>query len=101
MPLHSATAMPARHGGFCRRGLVLGPCASVVHGSDVSSNCPHPRSRSGKADVVRASQLQHAVEDIYSYVNLSRTMFVQTRAQVIADHLVPAPDCRSTLALRL
>jgi hypothetical protein len=53
---------------------------SVVHGSDVSSKYPHPRSRSGNADVARASQLQHAVEDMHSYVNLSRTTFVQTRA---------------------
>jgi len=29
-------------------GLVLGPCAGAVHGSAVSLNCPHPRSRSDK-----------------------------------------------------
>src|SRR5215212_10319127 len=59
-----------------------------------SRSDPHPRSRSGNADIVQASQLQHAVEDMHSYVDFGRTTFVHTRAWSIADHLLPAPDCR-------
>ena len=43
-----------------------------------SYNDPHPRSGSGNADVIRASQLQHAVQDVHSYVNFGCTTFVRT-----------------------
>jgi hypothetical protein len=34
--------------------------------------------RSGNADIVRASQLQHAVEGMHSYVDFSHPTFVRT-----------------------
>src|SRR3712207_4589765 len=59
-----------------------------------SCSGPYSRSGSGNAGIARASQLQHAAEGMHSYVNLSRTTFVQTRAYVITDHLLPSSDCR-------
>src|SRR4051794_23659624 len=38
--------------------------AAVLHGSRQRAQCPQPRLGSGDADVVRASQLQHAVQDL-------------------------------------
>src|SRR3712207_3815510 len=42
-----------------------------------SRSDPHPRSGSGNADIARASQLQHAVEDMRSYIDFGRTTFVR------------------------
>src|SRR4051794_22136341 len=45
----------------------------------------------GHADVVRASQLQHAVEHVDCHVHLSGPTLLRVRAQLIPDHaLVPA-----------
>src|SRR4051812_41726431 len=45
----------------------------------------------GDADVVRASQLQHAVEHVDCHVHLSGPTLLRVRAQLIPDHaLVPA-----------
>ena len=42
---------------------------------------------SGDAGVCRASQLQHAVEDVDGNVHLGRPTLVRVRAQPVADHL--------------
>jgi len=39
-----------------------------------------PRLGSGNADIVRASQFQHAVEDMHSHVDFGLPTFVYTRA---------------------
>jgi len=53
-------------------------------------DCPE----SVDADIVRASQLQHAVEDMDGHVHFSCPTFVHTRAQSVADHLFPSCDRR-------
>ena len=55
-------------------------------------NNPQPRQRSGEADVVRASQLKHAVEGMGGDGHLSRPTLVRARAQPVADHLLPPCD---------
>ena len=47
---------------------------------------------SGDADVVRASQVQHAVEHVDSDVHLGRPTLIRMRAQPVADHLFPSAN---------
>ena len=54
------------------------PLGSVVHGSEVETQQPLPRLRSGNADIARASKLQHAVEDMHGHVDFRRPTFVHT-----------------------
>ena len=49
---------------------------------------------SGDADIIRASQHQHAVEDLDRHNDFSRSTLVYTRAQAVVDHLFPSPDDR-------
>src|SRR5271165_5447675 len=62
--------------------------------------CPYyaqlsqPDPGSVDADIARASQLQHAIEDIDGHVHFSCPTFVHTGAQPVADHLFPSPDRR-------
>ncbi len=51
---------------------------------------PSPDRGSSDADGVRASQLQHAVEDMDSDAHLGRLASVGVRAQAVADHLLEA-----------
>jgi hypothetical protein len=51
-----------------------------------------PLPGSGDADVIRASQLQHAVEGMGGDRHLGRPTLVRARAQPIADHLLPPRD---------
>src|SRR3954454_19969154 len=52
---------------------------------------PYPVLGSYDADGLRASQLQHAVQDLDRHVHLSRPTLVRTRAQPVPDHaLEPA-----------
>jgi hypothetical protein len=60
-------------------------------------NYPNPRLGSDDADIARASQLQHAVEDMDRHVHFSHPTFVHTSAQPVADHLFPPPDRRLDL----
>src|SRR5215207_8687201 len=54
-------------------------------------NDPSPVLGSCDADVFRASQLQHAVQDLDGDVRLGRPTLVRVRAQPVPDHaLVPA-----------
>src|SRR3954465_5619840 len=52
---------------------------------------------SGDADIARASQLQHAVEDMNRHLDFSRPTLIQARMQPIADDLLPSPDGRLNL----
>ena len=49
-------------------------------------------SGSGEADVGRASQLQHAIEDVDGDVHLGGPTLLRMRAQPVADHLLPSAD---------
>src|SRR5215207_9938628 len=49
-------------------------------------------SGSGDADVIRASQVQHAVEYVGGHVHLGRPTLIRMRAQPVADHLFPSAD---------
>src|SRR5215212_1851275 len=59
------------------------PDEAVLHGSRQRAQCPQPRLGSGDADGVRASQLQHAVEDKDRHVHLSCPTLVRARAQTV------------------
>src|SRR3954447_26642087 len=59
--------------------LTLSTRVAVLHGSGERAQCPQPRLGSGDADIVRASQLQHAVEHVDCHVHLSRPTLVRTR----------------------
>ncbi len=67
---------------MCRRGLEYGfvaageRCAAVLHGPWVRAQLPSPRLWSGDADGNRASELQHAVEDMDRDIHLGRPTFV-------------------------
>src|SRR4051812_22356233 len=55
-----------------------------------------PRLRSGDTDRLRASQLQHAVQDRDADVHLGGLTLVRARAQPVADHpFKPADRCLS------
>src|SRR3954454_24121547 len=59
-------------------------------------HAPYPVLGSYDADGLRASQLQHAVQDLDldRHVHLSRPTLVRTRAQPVPDHaLEPANGC--------
>src|SRR5215203_6508887 len=47
-------------------------------------------SGSGDADVIRASQVQHAVEHVDRHVHLGRPTLIRMRAQPVADHSFPS-----------
>src|SRR3954466_11351677 len=53
---------------------------------------PPTPSGSGDADVLRASQLLHAVEHVDRPVHLSRPTLIRVRAQPVADHLFPSAN---------
>jgi hypothetical protein len=56
---------------------------------------------SDDADIVRASERQHAVEDMDRHLDFSRSMGAYARAQAVTDHLLPSPIAASTFARRL
>src|SRR5829696_2291922 len=82
------------------RALFLGTATAAtersyriqVHGSGTWTRLPQPRPGSSDADIVRASELQHAVERMNGDVHLGRPTLVRVRAQPVADHLFPPPD---------
>src|SRR4051794_41897520 len=53
---------------------------------------PPTRSGSGEADIARASQVQHTIEDVGGDIHLGRPTLVRMRAQPVADHLLPPAD---------
>ncbi len=65
---------------------------AVLHGSGVWAQCPPTPSESGDADVLRASQLQHAVEHVDGDLHLGGPALVRMRAQPVPDHPFPPPD---------
>ena len=70
---------------------VASSCALPQRGAGIRSMdvLTQPRSGSGHADVIRASQLQHAVERVDGDRHLGRPALVRARAQLVADHLLP------------
>src|SRR3954466_11589493 len=65
---------------------------TVLHGSGSLAHWPLPRPGSSGADVIRASQLQHAVQDLDRHVHLSRPTLIRTRAQPVPDHALEPAD---------
>jgi hypothetical protein len=49
-----------------------------VHGPDVQVQQPCPIWESGRANIIRAPHLQHAVESVDSHVNFGRPTLVYT-----------------------
>src|SRR4051794_10500213 len=70
----------------------VGIAATVLHGSGSRAHWPLPRPGSSGADVIRASELQHAVEHVDRHVHLSRPTLVRTRAQPVPDHALEPAD---------
>src|SRR4051812_19494539 len=64
----------------------------MVHGSGMRAQLPQPCLGSGDADVGRASQLQHAVQDLDRHVHLSRPTLIRTRAQPVPDYALEPAD---------
>jgi hypothetical protein len=58
--------------------LAVGAVDSVVHGSEVSAQWAQSLLGSDDADIVRASQLPHTVEEINCHVDFSHPTFVYT-----------------------
>src|SRR3954449_9851150 len=56
-------------------------------------NAPYPVLGSCDADGLRASQLQHAVQDRDADVHLGCLTLVRARAQPVPDHPFEAADC--------
>src|SRR3954464_4848562 len=65
---------------------------TVLHGSGSLAHWPLPRPGSSGADVLRASELQHAVQDLDRHVHLSRPTLIRTRAQPVPDHALEPAD---------
>src|SRR3954449_10649838 len=61
---------------------------TLLHGSGSRAHWPLPRPGSSGADVLRASELQHAVEGVDTDVHLGHATPVRARAQPVADHLL-------------
>src|SRR3954463_1170230 len=82
-------------GSLIRRGI-LRSCRSVVRqrGARIMGAVAltPTRSGSGEADIARASQVQHTIEDVGGAVHLGRPTLIRMRAQSIADHLLPSAD---------
>src|SRR4029079_10725882 len=78
---HSAALRTVRRNAEQRGARIMGAAA-----------LPLTPSGSGEADVVRASQLQHAIEHVDSDVHLGRPALIRVRAQPVADHLFPSRD---------
>src|SRR3954469_20458534 len=55
-------------------------------------NDPDPVLGSCDADGLRASQPQHAVQDLDRHVHLSRPTLIRTRAQPVPDHALEPAD---------
>ncbi len=72
---------------FCHLLNDMGPCCIDQW---ERRNHPYPVPRSGDADGLRASQLQHAVEDVDGNLHLGRPTLIRARAQPVADHLLDA-----------
>src|SRR4051794_38934075 len=71
--------------GFQAEG---GSRCTVLHGSGSRAHWPLPRPGSSGADVIRASERQHAVEDLDRHVHLGGPTLIGVRAQPVADHLL-------------
>ena len=68
------------------------PIETLLHGSMRGSRRPLPAPTSCDADGVRASQLQHAVQDMDGDGNLGRATLILTEAESVTDHLFVSPD---------
>src|SRR3954469_7684978 len=64
-------------------------CVARIRGAGALTPAP---SRLGDADIVRASEFQHAVEDIDRHVHLSRPTLIGVRAQPVPDHALEPAD---------
>jgi hypothetical protein len=71
--------------------VVPGGCVAWIRG--VGALTPAP-SRLGDADVVRASQVQHAVEHVDGHVHLGGPTLLGVRAQPVPDHALEPADHR-------
>src|SRR3954454_14963709 len=78
-----------------------GPTEAVVRCDDLGPCCtdqgwgrndPDPVRGSCDADGLRASQFQHAVQDLDGDVHLSRPTLIRTRAQPVPDHALEPAD---------
>src|SRR4051794_9211048 len=64
-------------------------CVAWMRGSGARTPAP---TCSGEPDVVRASQLQHAVKDVGSHIHLGGPTLLCVRAQPVPDHALEPAD---------
>src|SRR5215210_7891034 len=69
--------------------LVPTGCVARMRGSGARTPAP---TCSGEPDVVRASQLQHAVKDVGSHIHLGGPTLLCVRAQPVSDHALEPAD---------
>src|SRR3954471_19659760 len=65
---------------------------SVLHGEGRGKGTPIPRCRSGDADGVRASKVEHSVEDLGGDGDLGGPGLVAVETQPVTDDLLPARE---------
>ena len=64
----------------------------MLQGSAVEEEKSFSCRRSGDADGIRASKVEHVVEDLHGDGDLSGLRLVGVEAQAVADDALPAPD---------
>src|SRR3954471_3973208 len=64
-------------------------CVARIRGAGALTPAP---SRLGDADIVRASEFQHAVENIDRHVHLGGPTLIGVRAQPVPDHALEPAD---------
>src|SRR4051795_1867944 len=75
-----------------RRERWVTPAAVCCMDQGCGRNDPFPVLGSCDADGLRASQLQHAVQDLDGDVHLGRPTLIRTRAQPVPDHALEPAD---------
>src|SRR3954470_13918070 len=79
-----ASWLPSKMTCSKKRGCVAG-----IRGAGALTPAP---SRLGDADIVRASEFQHAVEDMDRHVHLGGPTLIGVRAQPVPDHALEPAD---------
>ena len=84
-PYHQGLCLDIRC-GIVTEGCSMMPVWRCCRDQRDGRDSPFPDRGSGDADGVRASEVQHAVEDVDGDLHLGRPTFVGVRAQSVADH---------------
>src|SRR5215218_10588491 len=75
-----------------RHDIALMIAGAVLHGSGARAQITLTWPSSREADVCRASQVPHAVEDLDRHVHFGGPALVRARAQPVPDHAFISAD---------